>query len=226
MVLLEIACFNTDSAIVAGQAGADRIELCDNADVGGTTPPLTWLAEIRDRVKIPIYVMIRPRGGDFVYSNQEFWEMKRAIEIWKATGKIDGFVFGILKHDRTVDIQRTTELVNLAAPLPCTFHRAFDETTDLLQALEDVISCRVQAILTSGGCPTAVQACEVLSQLVKEAGNRTTILPGGGVRSTNIDMLKTTTDAAAYHSSALIGSEAIANASEIEQLRAMLGRRI
>ncbi|KIW68566.1 hypothetical protein PV04_04504 [Phialophora macrospora] len=219
MTLLEVACFNVQSAIVASEAGADRIELCDNADLGGTTPPLEWLAEIHGNVKIPINVMIRPRGNDFVYTDPEFQTMKDAIHAFKSTRMVSGFVFGVLKHDRTVDIKRTAELVNLAAPLPCTFHRAFDETIDLAQALEDVVDCGIQSILTSGGVSKAVHACETLAQLVNKADGRVVIMPGGGVRSTNIVALKEETSASAYHSSALIGSDCVANALEIEQMK-------
>ncbi|OCT52536.1 Copper homeostasis protein cutC like protein [Cladophialophora carrionii] len=218
MTLLEVACFNVQSAIVANEAGADRIELCDNADLGGTTPPLRWLDEIHGIVKIPINVMIRPRGGDFVYTDPEFQIMKDAINVFKSTGMVSGFVFGVLKHDRTVDVERTAELVRLADPLPCTFHRAFDETTDLDQALEDVLGCGIHSILTSGGASKAIHARETLARLVKKADGRVVVMPGGGVRSTNIGALKESTNASAYHSSALLGSNMVANAQEIEQM--------
>jgi copper homeostasis protein len=219
MILLEVACFNVQSAIVASEAGANRIELCDNADVGGTTPPLKWLAELHGIVKVPINVMIRPRGAEFIYTEPEFQTMKDAINAFKSTRMVSGFVFGVLKHDRTIDVERTAELVNLAAPLPCTFHRAFDETIDLAKALEDVIDCGIQSILTSGGASNAVHACETLAQLVKKADGRVVIMPGGGVRSTNIASLKEETNASAYHSSALLGSDSVANALEIGQMR-------
>ncbi|EXJ60592.1 hypothetical protein A1O7_04745 [Cladophialophora yegresii CBS 114405] len=219
MKLLEVACFNVQSAIVASEAGADRIELCDNADLGGTTPPLKWLAEIHGIVKIPINVMIRPRGGGFVYTDAEFQSMKDAINAFISTGMVSGYVFGVLKHDRTVDVERTVELVRLADPLPCTFHRAFDETTDLEQALEDVLGCAIHSILTSGGASKAVDARETLARLVKKAAGRVVIMPGGGVRSTNIGALKESTNASAYHSSALLGSDTVANAMEIEQMK-------
>ncbi|OAG42712.1 hypothetical protein AYO21_02995 [Fonsecaea monophora] len=220
MALLEIACFNPDSAVIADEAGADRIELCDNADVGGTTPPSSWLVTLRDKVRIPIYVMVRPRGGDFVYSPEEFQEMKVAIGNLKPFA--DGFVFGILKHDRTVDVARTAELVKLAAPLPCTFHRAFDETTDLFQALEDVVGCNIRTILTSGGISSAIENCDVLAQLVKQADGRVIVMPGGGVRSTNIEQLKLKTDALIFHSSALIAAQYIGNVAEIRQMKKIL----
>lgn len=219
MALLEIACFNVQSAIVASESGADRVELCDNADLGGTTPPLEWLRQIEDKVTVPINVMIRPRGGDFVYTDLEFQSMKNSIKTFKSAGMINGFVFGILNHDHAIDVARTTDLTQLAAPLPCTFHRAFDESPNPLEAVEDVVSCGINTILTSGGASDAAQGHGVLAQLVEKAAGRITIMPGGGVRSTNIDMLKRETDAPAYHSSALLGSGVIANALEIEKMK-------
>ncbi|KIW29509.1 uncharacterized protein PV07_05322, partial [Cladophialophora immunda] len=220
MALLEIACFNPESAVAASEAGADRIELCDNADVGGTTPPSNWLTDLRDKIRVPINIMVRPRGGDFVYSPEEFQEMKDVIISLKSVA--DGFVFGILKQDRTVDTARTSELVKLAAPLPCTFHRAFDETPDLFQALEDIVDCGSRTILTSGGVSSAIQNCDVLAKLVKQADSRIVVMPGGGVRSANIEELKAKTDALVFHSSALIAAQNVADAAEIKQMKVIV----
>ncbi|KAJ9602197.1 hypothetical protein H2200_013317 [Cladophialophora chaetospira] len=222
MPLIEIACFDVKSALIASEAGADRIELCDNADVGGTTPPLEWLYVTQGVVKCPVNVMIRPRGGNFVYTNSEFDAMKNAVQGLKSSRMVDGFVFGVLHDTQTIDIERTTELVNLADPLPCTFHRAFDEAKDLPQALEDVISCGIKTILTSGGASTASQGTVRLAQLAKNAGDRIVIMPGGGVRSSNIDSLEKETRAGIYHSSALLDTDTLANAQEIKNLRARL----
>lgn len=223
MTLLEIACFNPESALVASESGADRIELCADADLGGTTPRPAWLTEIRSAIQIPIHIMIRPRGGDFVYSAQEFKEMKDATIEFKPMA--DGFVFGILVENGTVDKSRTSELVELAYPLPCTFHRAFDETPDLFQALEDGIQCGVKTILTSGGGSAAIQRRGVLAQLVEKAGTRVVLMPGGGVRSTNIEDLQSSTGAPAYHSSALFGPEKVASSVEIGRMSAILRRK-
>jgi copper homeostasis protein len=221
-VLLEIACFSTDSAKAAARAGADRIELCENAELGGTTPPSNWLTEIEDIVKCPVNVMIRPRGGNFVYSNDEFEAMKEAIYTFKQFRLVSGFVFGILKHDRTVDVERTTELVKLASPLPSTFHRAFDESKEPFIALEHVIGCGIATLLTSGTAHNAVDGCETLSRLVKIAGDGLVVMPGGGVRSNNIQMLQKETNAMAYHSSALVDGGTIASEHEVRQLKASL----
>ncbi|KIW18430.1 hypothetical protein PV08_02718 [Exophiala spinifera] len=232
--LLEIACFNPDSAIAAIASGAHRIELCDDADLGGTTPSVAWLLRIRSEVNngrqklhpeeiaIPINVMVRPRGGDFVYTRAEYETMKETIATLKGTGIVDGFVFGILREDGTVDVEKTRELVTLASPLPCTFHRAFDEVKDLSRALEGVVSCGITTILTSGGAANAVQGAEVLHQLVQRAAGRVTIMPGGGVRSANLALLHETIGSSAYHSSALIDSQPVANANEIQLMMDIL----
>jgi copper homeostasis protein len=224
MAILEIACFNTQSAIIAREAGASRLELCDNADLGGTTPPIEWLTKIRDGtdIDVPINVMIRPRGGDFVYTAQEFDTMKDSLNTFKSTAKVDGFVFGMVTNERTVDVDRTTELVSLAAPLPCTFHRAFDELEDLYQGLEDVLRCGIRTILTSGGESNAVQGREVLARLVNRAGDRVVIMPDGGVRSMNLELLHRDIQASAYHSSALIQPNTVVNAEEVSRMRAIL----
>ncbi len=222
MAVVEIACFNTLSARIAHEAGATRIELCDNADLGGTTPPGEWLTSIRNGIDVPINVMIRARGGSFVYTAQEFDTMKDSLNTFKSTGMVDGFVFGMLTTEHTVDVDRTTELVSLAAPLPCTFHRAFDELEDLHRGLDDVIRCGIKTILTSGGESNAVQGREVLAQLVKQVGDRIVIMPGGGVRSTNLGMLHQEIQASAYHSSALIQSDTVVNAEEVSRMRAIL----
>jgi copper homeostasis protein len=220
--LLEIACFSPQSAIAACQAGADRIELCDNADVGGTTPPMRWLPELLEKVNIPINIMIRPRGGNFVYTNTEFMTMIRDIDHLKNTGFAAGFVFGILHVDHTVDVERTKRLVGLANPLPCTFHRAFDETPDPLQALQDVQWCGIRTVLTSGAGQTAETGIDMLMKLVEASQGIPTIMPGGGVRSTNIAKLRTKSLAPAYHSSALLDGESVANHEEIKKMRALL----
>ena len=137
---LEIACFNIESAQIANENGADRIELCDGIEVGGTTPTPIDIINVQKFLTSDLFVMIRPRGGNFVYSNEEFEQMKHNVLNFKSL-KVDGFVFGILDKNNKVDIERNIELVNLAKPLLCTFHRAFDEVADYEQALEDVISC-------------------------------------------------------------------------------------
>jgi copper homeostasis protein len=218
---LEIACFNVESAKIAHENGADRIELCDGFEVGGTTPNPMNVINTRKFLSSDLFVMIRPRGGDFVYSDTEFEQMKLEISEFKKLN-INGFVFGILDENNYIDVKRNTELVNLAKPFPCTFHRAFDEVADYEQALEDIISCGFSTILTSGTHSNVMDGIDVLKILVRQAQNRITIMPGGGLRSTNINHIQEVTQATFYHSSAIINGSQIANPEEIFNLKSNL----
>lgn len=218
---LEIACFNPESALIAQQGGADRIELCDNIKEGGTTPDFEITEQTRKNLNIDLYVMIRPRGGDFVYSDEEFQQMKKEILRFKELG-VNGFVFGILNPDKTVNFDRNSELVALAKPFPCTFHRAFDEVNDVFQSLETVVQCGFSTLLTSGTMPNVIEGISVLKKLVEKADNRITVMPGGGLRSTNIDMLKELTNAAFFHSSAITDGSETASIDEVKSLKANL----
>ena len=220
MALLEIACFSPDSAIVASEAGADRIELCADQHAGGTTPPFEWLRIVKAKVSIPVFVMIRPRGGDFVYSDHEYHCMKADIDQFKPIA--NGFVFGILDHDRRVDVTKTAELVQRAHPLPCTFHRAFDETRDPLEAFEHVVAAGCHAILSSGGAPSANGGINILKTLVDKAQGRIAVMPGGGVRSANLTHMRSMIGAAVYHSSAVSKGNTLPDAVEIRRMKEIL----
>ncbi|WP_291139278.1 copper homeostasis protein CutC [Flavobacterium sp. UBA7663] len=218
---IEIACFNLESALIAQNAGADRVELCADMSVGGTTPTIEIIQQARENLSIDLYVMIRPRGGNFVYSEAEFKHMKSEIEIIKKLG-VNGFVFGNLKDDKTINLEQNKVLVELAKPFPCTFHRAFDAVSNYEQALEDVISCGFSTILTSGTFPNVMEGKEVLKQLVIQANNRIEIMPGGGLRSINILELNEMVNANWYHSSAITDVSETANPDEIIQLKKKL----
>ena len=221
MKKIEIACFNLESALIAQKYGADRIELCADMLVGGTTPTIETIQQARKNLSIDLYVMIRPRGGNFVYSETEFEQMKSEIETIKKLG-VNGFVFGILKEDKTINLEQNKVLVELTKPFPCTFHRAFDAVSNYEKALEDVISCGFSTILTSGTFPNVMEGKEVLKQLVIQANNRIEIMPGGGLRSTNISELNETVKANWYHSSAITDGSETANSEEIIQLKKKL----
>jgi len=218
MKKFEIACFNLESAILAQKAGVDRVELCATISVGGTTPIIEMIQQAREHLTIDLYIMIRPRGGNFVYSEAEFQQMKSEIETIKKLG-VNGFVFGILNEDDTINIEQNKTLVAEAYPFPCTFHRAFDAVSNYEQALEDVISCGFSTILTSGTFPNVMEGKEVLKKLVIHAKNRIEIMPGGGLRSTNISELNKIVGANWYHSSAITDGSEIANPVEIVQLK-------
>jgi copper homeostasis protein len=215
---LEIACFNVQSAINAVRSGANRVELCANPELGGTTPSDEDFKKVQDvAVPVPVNVMVRPRGGDFEYTEAEFDTMKESLIRLHGLGA-DGFVFGILK-DGKVDVQRCQALVKLADGQYCTFHRAFDELEDKQAGLQDVIKCGFSGILTSGGKHDAIKGTSALRQLVEATkGDEIHIIVGGGARSSNIELLKKETGAAWFHSSALVDGTTLASEEEIGNL--------
>jgi copper homeostasis protein len=202
-MLLEIAVFNIDSAINAAKAGADRIELCENPNEGGTTPSYGTLKLTKENISVPVFPIIRPRGGDFLYSSTEFKAMQQDILLCKELG-FEGVVLGLLRANATIDIERTAQLVSLAYPMEVTFHRAFDRASDPFAALEDIINCGCQRILTSGQVQNAFDNKELIKKLIEKAENRIIIMPGSGIRSSNIIPLANFTGAIELHSSARI----------------------
>lgn len=196
--LLEIAVEALDAAAAAERGGADRIELCVELSRGGLTPTVATMRKLHDELEIPVFSMIRPRAGDFFYSDSEFAAMKRDISIARDLG-MEGVVLGILCPDRTIDVERTGELVEWARPLEVTFHRAFDLAPDPLAALEDALATGVARILTSGGAATAPEGAQVLGKLVEAARERIVIMPGGGLQSANIARLAAESRAREFH---------------------------
>ena len=221
MKKLEIACFNLESALVAAKSNTDRIELCADASSGGITPDFEDIKTLRKETDKDIMVMIRPRGGDFCYSDEEFEQMKSEIIMIK-NFRIDGFVFGILNEDNEIDFERNQELVELSKPFPCTFHRAFDRTSDAEDSLQTVIDLGFKTILTSGLDSNVDYGKRELKNLVKKAENQITIMPGGGLRSTNIEEIDSYANATYFHSSAMIDDSGIANLEEINRLKSLI----
>ena len=200
-MLLEIAVFNIQSAILAEAARADRLELCENPNDGGTTPSYGTLISAKEKISIPIFPIIRPRGGDFFYSDAEFEVMKKDILLCKSLS-FEGVVFGLLNIDGSIDIKRTSLLVLLAYPMEVTFHRAFDRANNPFNAMEDIIACSCQRILTSGQVPNAFDGKNLIKELIVKTEHRIIIMPGSGVRSNNIKELAQFTGADELHSSA------------------------
>jgi copper homeostasis protein len=197
--LLEISVESLEAATAAERGGADRVELCGNLSIGGVTPDTEIIRVVRAQVHIPIFSMIRPRAGDFVYSDAEFSEMRSSINDAKES-EMNGVVLGVLRKDRRVDVERARELVEFARPLPVTYHRAFDEAIDLRQALEDVIEAGAKRILTSGGAKSALEGAAVLANLIEAAEERVVIVPGAGISSANIAEVARRTRAREFHS--------------------------
>lgn len=203
---LEVIGFTIQGCILAQSAGAHRIELCDNPGDGGTTPSYGFIKAARKALSIELYPIIRPRGGDFLYSDDDFEIMKTDISICKKLG-CDGVVIGILHADGSVHKERCSQLVELANPMGVTFHRAFDRTNDPFTALEDIIAAGCTRILTSGQKPTASEGAVLIAALIQQAAGRIIIMPGSGVRSSNIKALAAQTGAIEFHSSARIFRE-------------------
>jgi len=185
-ILVEAAVDSLDDALAAVEGGADRLELCANLSVGGTTPDHALIATVLRRVAVPVFAMIRPRGGSFVYADSEIDRMRRDVEMSLDLG-VAGVVLGVLDPANRIDVGRTQSLIAVAAGgRRVTFHRAFDRTPDLLAGVDTLISLGVARVLTSGGAPTASEGADVLAALVERAGDRLGILAGGGVRANNV----------------------------------------
>ena len=200
---IEICCGSIQSAANAKAGGAVRVELCQGLIEGGTTPSPATIEYAVKELGLQVFVLVRPRGGDFCYNELEIKTMEQDVEFCKQAG-VAGIVVGFLHPDRSIDMELTRRFVKLAAPLPVTFHRAFDRCTDPLRALEQVIDCGCARILTSGCKPTAMEGADMLQQLVKQANGRIKILAGSGVTPENAAALRQKTGAPEIHGSCKI----------------------
>jgi copper homeostasis protein len=199
-MVLEICVDSLESAVTAAKGGADRVELCSDLTEGGITPSSGLIQAVRGQIGIDLYVMIRPRGGDSLYSDGEFEVMEADIAEAKRLGA-DGVVLGVLTADGRVDIPRTAKLVELAAPMKVTFHRAIDMTTDLRRACEDILATGAHRVLTSGGKQTALLGAEQIAELVRIAGDKMGIMAGSGINAHNVARIARTSAASEFHAS-------------------------
>jgi copper homeostasis protein len=197
-MIVEVVCYSLESALAAQDAGANRIELCGGFPEGGTTPSFALIELVQRKLQIPVHVMIRPRGGDFLYSDTEFEVMMRDVEICKNL-QVAGVVFGLLNPDGSLDISHCVDLIKHASPLNATLHRAFDRTPDPFMSLEDAVFCGFSRILTSGLEKTAIDGSELLKKLIEKAANRIVIMPGCGITDENILSLHNELHACEYH---------------------------
>lgn len=199
-MILEACVDSVESAIAAQQGGADRLELCSNLIIGGTTPSMALYQEVIRNVSIPIHILIRPRFGDFLYSDHEFNVMCREVRAFKQEGA-KGIVIGMLLQDGKLDLDRMRELMKCAAGMSVTLHRAFDMSADLMESLNDAVGLGIATILTSGGEESASQGLEMLRELNREASGRIQIMAGAGLNAESITKLHKLTEICVFHMS-------------------------
>ena len=188
-MISEVCANSYESAINAEKGGAQRIELCENLSVGGLTPNFVLAKKVISELTIPVFILIRPRDGDFNYSAEEFVQIKKDIILFKDLG-CKGIVSGILTKDKNIDIKRTRELIELSRPLEFTFHRAFDEVLDPIDGLYKLIEIKSNRLLTSGQKNTAIDGIELIQKLIKISNKKIIIMPGSGINSENITEFK------------------------------------
>jgi copper homeostasis protein len=235
-IVLEVCAFTIQSCMIAEKVGAVRVELCDNPVEGGTNPSYGTIRRVRERIGIRLYPILRPRSGNYFYDEEEFAIMQEDIRICKELG-CDGISVGVQRRDGTMDMERMRRVVEWAYPMGVTCNRAFDSVPDPYRALEEIIDCGCERVLTSGQKSSAPEGAEVLGQLVRQAAARISIMPGAGVRSSNIARLISETGAWEYHTSARIAvanpltwqNDAITDYGKVwmadeKELRAILGQ--
>ncbi|MFT4758752.1 MAG: copper homeostasis protein [Paraglaciecola sp.] len=207
MEIFKEACVETyEQAILAQKNGVNRIELCGDLSVGGVTPDFALTQRLLVELTIPIRVMVRPRGGNFVYSTSELEEMKTTILTFKKM-EVEGVVFGILKEDNTINLNENQTLANLAKPLKVTFHKAIDTTNDILGEFSKLLKIsEIDTVLTSGGKPTALEGMPILKEMIKLAGDKITILSAGKITNENLSKLHQKIGGTAYHGRKIVGN--------------------
>jgi copper homeostasis protein len=221
VILIELAVESLAAAQAAAAGGADRIELAPELTVGGLTPSDELTKSVVDHVDSPIFAMVRPRAGDFIYSAREIAEMCGTIEKLRALG-VHGVVTGALASSRAIDLDATAALVAVAADLPLTFHRAFDRAADLSLALEQLVDLGVARVLTSGGAPTALEGSARLRALVEQSAGRIAVLAGGGIRESNVRDVVSLSGVKEVHTKLTDRGEDLTTAA-VQSFRAMVG---
>jgi copper homeostasis protein len=218
---LEIACFNIPSAKLAEKAGADRIEFCADYAAGGITPSMDDIELLKKSLSIPLHVIIRPRGGNFVYTSEELLLMKEQIQHCKKNN-INGVIFGVLTRNGEIDKPLCAELLDLAKPMTCVFHRAIDEVKPIEKNIEQLIELGFDSILTSGGETNALAGKQQLAKLQTKFGHHIHIIAGGGIRSSNIAEIRLASQCEFFHSAALINNQELVDENEIKKMRTAL----
>ncbi len=218
MRYLETAVFNFESARIAKEAGADRLEVCEDYANGGFTPSLEFVQKTRELERIDIFVMIRERADNFVYTDYDVEKMIEDIGKFKEL-KVDGFVYGGLDSNRRVNKKYAKKIIEAATPLPVTFHRAFDICDDLYKATEEIAELGFKRILTSGGKKSAFEGRYVIQDLIKKYGDKIIFMPGGGIRKYNLLEIEKITQAKEYHTAGISGNDLLISAEEIKRIK-------
>ena len=221
-ILVEAAVDSAEAALAAVEAGAERVELCSDLDSGGLTPSAALLADLRPRLDVPILPMIRSRRGDFQYDAEEIETMLAQLHELRALGA-DGFVFGALRGDRSIDTAAMARIVEAAEGLPVVFHRAFDRTPDLSASLQVLISLGIERVLTSGGAERAILGVDRLASLMREARGRIGILPGGGIDAGNVHEIAARTGVTEVHARCERDGERVRGIMRALELRREIG---
>ena len=202
--MIKEACVESfEKALEAQNNGADRIELCENLSVGGTTPSYGTVKICLEKLNIPIFPMIRARGGNFVYSKDEIEIMKEDIKVFKDLG-VKGLVLGCLTSDNKIDLELTKTLVNLAYPMEITFHKAIDEISNPLDYIEDLVNIGIKRILTSGGKATALEGKDLINDMIKKSNGRLKIVVAGKVTKENLNELSNLISAEEFHGKLIV----------------------
>ena len=221
--ILEIACFSVEACLEAEKAGADRIEFCAEYGIGGITPKHEDVLRVKKLISIPVHVIIRPRGGNFLYSSEEIEIMKNDILFCKSIG-INGVVFGVLNAFNKIDLEINKELIEFAKPMSTTFHRAIDECENLEEAISDVIKLGFDRVLTSGGKKNALDGVEELRTLNRKFGTTIIVIAGGGIRSSNFKSMINETQCKEYHSAAITNNTDLIDANEVTLLKEIINQ--
>lgn len=216
--ILEIACFNLESAIIAQEMGADRIELCSNYTEGGLTPSFQTIKDVKSKLLIPVHVMIRPRSGSFEYTGNEIETIKQSIRFCNEQN-VNGIVFGCLTNHDLIDVKLCIEIISIAKSMSLNFHRAIDECKDFEAAFKTLIDLGFHRVLTSGGKSNAIDGKENIKKIQHKFGNHIKIMPGGGIRSENLNDICSYTKCSEFHSAAILNNYEICDSKEIKKMK-------
>lgn len=203
-MILEACVENLNEALTAEDLGADRVELCDNLHVGGTTPSYGTIYMTKKLLQIPIMVLVRPRGGNFVYSSREIEIMKKDMEVCKEIG-VHGVVIGALREDSAVDVELMQELITLAGPMEVTFHKAIDETTDILEECKKLTALGIKRVLTSGGKPTAAEGADNINAMIRQLSGKVQVIAAGKITNDNLSQITNLIQAEEFHGRRIVG---------------------